>query len=60
MRKERRMIEEYLAGKKGEVVSPLEIADALGIPYKVVHEIFLELIREGKLEVDTQESGGYV
>jgi len=47
----KKMVEDYLSSKKGEIVTPLEIADTLQIPYETAHEIFLQLIDEGKLEI---------
>ncbi len=46
----KRLVEEFISGKKGEVITPLDIAENLCIPYEIAHEIFLQLIKEGKLE----------
>ncbi len=51
----KKMVEEYIAQKKGEVITPLELSDSLQIPYEVAHEIFLQLIEEGKLEIKDVE-----
>ncbi len=51
----KKMVEQYIKSKieKGEEqVSPLEISETLGIPYELSHEIFLELVKEGKLRIE--------
>jgi hypothetical protein len=47
----KKMAEEYIMKKEDEYVDPLEIAEALQIPYEQAHEIFLQLIEEGKLKL---------
>jgi len=46
------MVEEYIRNKHGEYIEPLEISEALQIPYEQAHEIFLQLIKEGKLKLE--------
>jgi uncharacterized coiled-coil protein SlyX len=48
-------VEDYILGKKGETVSPLDIARDLKIPYETAHEIFLQLIEEDKLKIKEYE-----
>lgn len=47
----KKIVEEYLAKKEGEILYPSEIAEALQLPYDQVHEIVLELIEEGKVKI---------
>lgn len=47
----KRMVEEYLADKEGEILDALEIADVLRLPFEDVHRAVLELIEEGKVEI---------
>lgn len=46
----KKLVEEFISDKKGEIITALEIAEKLNIPYELAHEIFLQLIKEGKLE----------
>ena len=46
------MVEEYIRNKHEEYIEPLEISEALQIPYEQAHEIFLQLIKEGKLKLE--------
>ncbi len=39
----------YIESKKGDYIEPLELADALGIPYELAHKIVLKLVEEGIL-----------
>lgn len=49
----KKMAEEYIMSKKeGDYVDPLELAETLQIPYEQAHEIFLQLIEEGKLKLE--------
>jgi hypothetical protein len=48
----KKLAEEYIMKKEDEYVDPLEIAEALQIPYELAHEIFLQLIEEGKLKLE--------
>jgi|GEM_PF-1290620 hypothetical protein len=51
----KKIVEEYISHKKGEIITPLELSDALQIPYEIAHEVFLQLIEEGKLEIKDVE-----
>ncbi|MHA1238422.1 MAG: hypothetical protein ACTSSJ_04145 [Candidatus Odinarchaeia archaeon] len=45
--------EEYIIHNKDDkYIDPLEIAEKLQIPYEQAHEIFLTLIKEGKLKLE--------
>lgn len=48
----KKMVEEYIMRKEDEFIDPLEIAEALQIPYEQAHEIFLMLVKEGKLKLE--------
>ena len=48
----KKMAEEYIMKKKDDYIDPLEIAEALQIPYEQAHEIFLQLVEEGKLKLE--------
>jgi len=46
----KKLLLDYLKGKKGEVITPLMISEELQIPYEIAHSLVLELIEEGKLQ----------
>lgn len=51
----KKLIEDHIKDKKGEITSPLELSQTLQIPYEVAHEVVLKLIEEGKLETVEME-----
>jgi len=48
----KKLAEEYIKNKEDDYIDPLEIAEALQIPYEQAHEIFLALIKDGKLKLE--------
>jgi len=49
------MVEDFLSKREGMVLYPHAIAEVLGLPYEQVHEIILDLHKEGKVTPADEE-----